>query len=372
MHQSAVQYYCTKFGTTMAYKAFRTKLKLNNEQKTVIAQHAGYARWVYNWALALWIEADRSGLKPNANKLKKLFTNHVKPQYEWMGKLSSRVYQYVFINLGEAFSRFFKKLGSYPRFKKKGRHDSFTLDNCGRAIKIGGTRHKLPFIGWISTYEGMPECTTKRVTISREAGEWFISYFIEHEPQATLKLVDIVGIDLGINVLATLSTGEVFPNLKPYRIAKKQLARLQRQLSRKQIGSKNREKARLGIAKLHQRIANIRRDSLHKLTTYLAKNHGVVVIEDLNVSGMMANHKLAGAVAEMGFYEFRRQLQYKCECYSSKLVVVYRFYPSSQLCSCCGNQQKMPLSQRVYDCLQCGVSLARDLNAAKNLAKAAG
>lgn len=353
------------------YKAYRTKLKLNNEQKTQLAQHAGYARWVYNWALGLWGEAYKEGLKPNANKLKKLFTNHVKPQYKWMGELSSRVYQYAFVNLGEAFSRFFNKLGDYPRFKKKGRNDSFSLDECGRTIKIGGTRHKLPFIGWVATYEGMPECITKKVTISREAGEWYLSYFIEHEPQHTLKAVEAVGVDLGINALATLSTGEVFPNLKPYRMAKKKLAQLQRQLSRKQLGSKNRGKARLKVAKLHQRVADIRRDSLHKLTTYLAKNHGTVVIEDLNVSGMMANHKLAGAVADMGFYEFRRQLQYKCEWYGSKLVIVDRFYPSSQICSCCGNQQKMPLSQRVYNC-SCGASLNRDLNAAINLAKAAG
>ena len=368
------------------YKAYRTKLKLNDKEKTLLAQHAGYARWVFNWGLALWNEAYRDGLKPNANKLKKVFTNHVKPQYKWMRELSSRVYQYAFINLGEAYSRFFKKLAARPRFKKKGQHDSFTIDNCGKSINLGGLSHKLPFLGWLKTHEALPECVTRKVTISREANNWFISFcgsvpggsfppvnfHVEYETQTTEKKVDVVGVDLGINALATLSTGVVFSSLNPYRQAKKHLARLQRQLCRKVKGSKNCEKAKLKVALLHQRITSIRRDYLHKITSYIAKNHGTVVIEDLNVNGMMKNHCLASAIADMGFHEFRRQLEYKCQWYGASLVVVDRFYPSSQVCSNCKNKQKMPLKERVYNCPGCGLSIDRDLNASINLEQAAG
>ena len=354
------------------YKAYRTKLKLNDKQRTLLARHAGYSRWVFNWGLALWNETYRDGLKPNANKLKKVFTNHGKPQYEWMGQLSSRVYQYAFINLGEAYNRFFKGLAARPRFKKKGIHDSFTIDNCGKAINLGGLTHKLPFIGWLRTHEALPQCVTKKVTISREASDWFISFAIEHSPEPTAKSVDTVGVDLGINALATLSTGVVFPSLNPYRQAKKQLARLQRQLCRKVKGSKNREKFKLKVAKLHQRVANIRRDYLHKITTFIAKNHGTVVIEDLNVSGMMKNHCLASAISDMGFYEFRRQLEYKCQWYGTSLKVVDRFFPSSQICSNCKHVQKMPLKERDYNCPKCGLAIDRDLNASINLEQAAG
>jgi len=151
------------------------------------------------------------------------------------------------------------------------------------------------------------------------------------------------------------------------RKAKKRLARLQRRVSRKVKGSNNRKKAitRLGIA--HKRVSDIRKDNLHKITTYLAKNHSQVVIEDLNVSGMLKNHKLASAIADCGFFEFKRQLTYKCDWYGSNLIIIDRFYPSSQICSNCGHKQKMPLKERVYNCPNCQTSLDRDLNASINL-----
>lgn len=333
-----------------------------------MVQHAGYSRWVYNWGLRLWEEAYKDGLKPSMGTLKKFFTNHVKPQYQWMNELSSKVYQYAFINLGEAFKRFFAKKGKYPRFKNKGKADSFTIDNSGAPIKIGGLRHKLPFVGWLRTYEVLPECITKKVTISQQAGDWYLSFhYCLPEIEPTPKSVERVGVDLGVNALATLSTGIVYPNLKAYRQAKRKLALLQRSLCRKQKGSSNRRKATIKLARQHRRVASIRNDYLHKITTYLAKNHGEVVIEDLNVSGMLANHKLASAIADCGFYEFRRQLEYKCQRYGSKLVIADRFYPSSQTCSSCGYRQKMPLKERVYVCPCCNISRDRDLNAAINL-----
>lgn len=287
----------------MVYKAFRTKLKLNGHQATLMAKHAGYDRFVFNWGLRLWMLADREGLKPNVNSIKKVFTNHAKPEYPWMSELDSKVYQYALINLRDAFKRFFKGISKYPRFKKKGYHDSLTLDNSGKPIMLSGTRHKLPFIGWVSTFEALPETRVKKVTISRLAGDWYISFSVEI-PQETTPLSQettplcrkIIGVDLGINTWATCSDGTKFSNPKAYKSAPQKLARLQGHLRRKIKGSKNWCACLLKVQRLHQRVANIRRDTIHKLTTFLAKNHSQVVIEDLNVSGLLKNHRLAGSI----------------------------------------------------------------------------
>ncbi len=351
---------------------FRTKLKLNNRQRTIMAKHAGYSRWVFNWGLKAWSITYQEGLKPTANKLKKFYTNYVKPHYSWQSQLSSRVYQYAFVDLDNAFKGFFNIKGTgYPKFKKKGINDSFTLDNCGKWIPLGSTRIKLPFVGFVSTHEPLPDCQVKKVTISQAGDDWYISFAYEQERPIPEKKTAIVGVDLGIKTLATLSNGEVFANLKPYRKAAKQLSRLHRNLSRKVKGSKNRHKQRIKLASQHQKVANLRRDYLHKITSYLAKNFPEIVIEDLNVKGMLANGKLAKAISELGFYEFRRQLEYKCELYDSKLSIVDRWFPSSKTCSRCGSINKeLSLSDRIYSC-ECGLEMDRDLNAAKVLANQA-
>ncbi|NET15101.1 MAG: IS200/IS605 family element transposase accessory protein TnpB [Okeania sp. SIO1H6] len=358
----------------MMRKAIRIKLKLNNKQKTLMAQHAGYSRWCYNWGLSLWTTAYEEGYKPNGRKLREVFTNHTKPLYPWMKTLSSIVYKYAFNDLDNAFRRFFKGLGKYPRFKKKGKNDSFSLDNSGskKPLVLNGWKHKLPFIGWVRTYEPVEATTTSRITISRQAGDWYLSCSYEFEPIFTEKSIDVVGVDLGVKTLATLSTGETFLGAKSYRKYESKLSRMQYLNRNKVIGSTNWRKAQLKIAKLHRKIADIRKDTLHKLTTYLAKNHSQIAIEDLNVSGMMSNRKLAKAIADMGFYEFRRQLEYKTQWYGSELVVVDRFFPSSKTCSNCGHIQDMSLGVRTYNCPECGLSIDRDLNASINLRNAVG
>ncbi len=288
-----------------------------------------------------------------------------------MKNLSSKVYQYAFRNLGEAFKRFFQGLGKYPKFKKKGRSDSFTIDNSGKTIELNGWNHKLPFIGIVKTYEPI-EATTKKITISRQAGDWYLSLSYELTPTSTPKSTDVIGVDLGIKTLATLSDGKVFESVKSYRRLETKLSRMQYLNRNKEKGSANWRAVQLKIGRLHRKVANIRLDTLHKLTTYLAKNHGTVVIEDLNVSGMLANHKIAKSIADQGFYEFRRQLEYKCQWYGSELVVVDRFFPSSKTCCRCGHVQDMPLSVRTYDCPDCGLSIDRDLNASINLRNAVG
>jgi putative transposase len=275
--------------------SIKTKLKLSKKQETIMSKHAGIARFTYNWGLATWNSLDKDGLKPNKYLLKKFFNNHVKPEFAWIKEpgICQKVTQYAFDNLGDAFSRFFSKKGGYPKFKKKGHHDSFTIDAGGKTIPVGGTSIKLPTIGWVKTYEGLPHTTCKSITISRTADSWFIAFAYEQSHEPTVKSHEIAGVDLGVKVLATLSTGVVFPNPKHYYTHLSKLCRLSKELSRKEKGSSNRFKAKCQLALHHARIANLRKNTLHQITTYLCKNHAMIVVEDFKISGMLKNHKLA-------------------------------------------------------------------------------
>jgi putative transposase len=346
--------------------SFRTELKLNNKQKTLMAKHAGVARHAYNWGLATCFEALEKGEKlPSAIDLHKRLVAEVKSLYSWYYEVSKCSPQQALRNLATAFKNWWvHKHTKKPKFKKKGHQDSFYLEG---SIKISGNRFKLPRIGWVNVYENLPVVTPKNVTISRHANRWFISFKYELEILKTPKIRKKIGVDIGINSLATCSDGRVFENKKAYRKKKKKLARLQRDLARKQKGSKNRKKAQVKLARQHKKVVQIRKDAIHKLTSWLAKNHSEIVMENLNVSGMLKNRRLASAIADCGFYELRRQLEYKTQWYGGKLIIADRFYPSSQLCSSCQNKQKMPLSKRVYKCENCGLKIDRDLNASINL-----
>jgi putative transposase len=359
--------------------SFKTELKLNNSQRTQLAKHAGVARHAWNWGLDLCkkiLDYNRDNPAerlrfPSAIDLHKLLVEWVKADKPWYYEVSKTSPQYALRYLSVAFTDFFKKKSmngrpvGFPKFKCKGRHDSFTLEGT---IKINHRSLQLPRLGILKTYERLPQgLSPKTAVISRTAERWFVSFSYEIEPTHEAKLAGACGVDLGIKTLATLSTGETFANPQPYRQSQAKLARLQKAASRKVKGSNNRHKANIKVAKQHARTANIRKDTLNKLTTHLAKNHDQIVIEDLNVSGMMANHCLAKSIADLGLYEFRRQLTYKCELYGSKLTLVSRFYPSSKTCSCCGHVQDMSLKERVFDCQKCSASIDRDLNAALNL-----
>lgn len=358
---------------------FKTELNPNNRQRSLFTRHAGTARHAWNWGLGITLgilehnktNPDNKIKFPTGIDLHKWLVALVKPENQWYYESSKCAPQNALRNLALAWRRCFKKASKRPRFKRKGRDDSFTLDG---AIKLEPFRVKLPCIGWVRSFERLPHnIKPKSVTISRKADRWFVSLSFETSPYFTPKTVDIVGVDLGVKSLATLSTSEVFEGAKSYRKLESKLSRLQGLNRRKVKDSANWKKATLKIAKLHRRIANIRKDTLHKLTTYLAKNHSRIVIEDLNVSGMMANRKLAKAIGDMGFYEFRRQLEYKCQLYGSELIVVSRWEPSTKRCSNCGHlKDMMPLQARVYHCDCCGFKCERDLNAARNLAAMAG
>ena len=199
-----------------------------------------------------------------------------------------------------------------------------------------------------------------------------MSVTVEEEiPDPTPLSRQAVGVDLGVKALATLSDGTIIANPRNLGRKLRKLRYLHKSMSRKKKGSKNYEKAKLGLAKMYLRVFNIRQDTLHKLTTYLAKSHSRAVIEDLCVSGMMKNRKLARAIMDSGFYEFRRQLEYKCQWYGTQLMVAPRTFPSSKLCSHCGHKKtEFSLSEREYECEQCGLRIDRDLNAALNLVAA--
>lgn len=352
----------------MQYKSFKTRLCPNNKQRTLFLKHAGTARHSWNWGLPLCLEALESKQKiPSAIELHKRLVAEVKSANAWYYEVSKCAPQQALKNLTLAFSHWFKVQGRRkPRFKKKGVKDSFYLEG---SISVRGNHIKLPRIGWVKCHETLPTTAPKNVTISQRAGVWYISFKVAFEPIQTVKQREVIGVDVGINSLATCSDGRVFENVKAYRKAKRRLAHLQRAVSRKTKGSKNRAKAVRKVSKLHKRVSDIRKNALHQVTSYLAKNHSRIVLEDLNVSGMLKNHRLASAIADCGFYEFRRQLEYKAGWYGSEVVFVNRFYPSSQICSSCGNRQKMPLHIRTYQC-SCGLILDRDLNAAINLERA--
>ncbi len=336
-----------------------------------MSKHAGISRFTYNWGLATWQTLYAEGYQPNHLVLKKFFNNEVKPAFPWIQEkgICQKITEFAFDNLGKAFKNFFDKRAEYPKFKKKGMTESFTINAGGKPINIGGKRIKLPTIGWVSTYEILPQTTTTRLTISRIAGDWYVSFSYEISAEITQKQYDYVGVDLGIKTLATLSTGVIFINPKAFRSSRKKLTRLQRQLSRKDKGSNRAQKQKLRISKLHRRIRNIRQDATHKATTFICKNHAVVAMEDLNTSGMLKNHKLAGAVSDANFSEFRRQVEYKAIRYGGTVIKVDRFYPSSKTCANCGEIQEISLSERIYVCKKCQHTADRDLNASQNLEK---
>ncbi|MEH2460275.1 RNA-guided endonuclease InsQ/TnpB family protein [Nostoc sp.] len=354
-------------------KSFKTQLDLNNKQSYLCARHAGTSRHAYNWGLALLKEllnhnkanpTDKIKF-PTAIDLHKLLVASVKAANPWYYEVSKCAPQEALKNLIKAFKRMHQVKGSgFPKFKKKNIRDSFYLEG---SIKINGDKIKLPILGWVKCHEKLPGVSPKNVTISKRAGKWFVAFKLDTTPINNQLLGEPVGVDLGINVLATCSNGFVAPNPKAYRKSKRKLAKLQKELCRRTKGGKNRDQTKLKLAKCHYRISNIRSDNLHKLTTYLAKNHSEVWVEDLNISGMLKNHKLASAISDCGFSEFKRQLEYKTVWYGSKLCLVDRWFPSSQLCSGCDAKQSMPLNQRVYECFACNLSIDRDLNASRNI-----
>ncbi|MCG5496897.1 RNA-guided endonuclease InsQ/TnpB family protein [Ectothiorhodospira variabilis] len=357
-------------------RAHRIALAPNNRQATYFARAAGTARFAYNWALAEWQcqyaawKQDNSLPKPSQAALRRHLNAIKRKQFPWMLEVTKTAPQMAIIQLGEAFKNFFAGRAKYPKFRKKGVHDRFTLTND--QFRVEDSRIRIPHLGWVRMRESLRFAgKIMSATVSRVADRWFVSITVETEdpPRRPAENQGSVGVDLGVSALATLSTGDTITGPKAHTALLKRLRRVSRSLSRKQKGSSNRNKAKAKLARLHARIANIRSDALHKLTSDLTRRFHTIGIEDLNVCGMMANRHLARSIAEMSFHECRRQLEYKADQRGGQVVVADRWFPSSKMCSVCGAVQKaMPLSTRQWICPDCGVHHDRDVNAARNLA----
>jgi putative transposase len=385
----------------------RIRIDPTPEQRDYFARAAGTARRVWNWALAASLRHVASGGKPNAMALKKQFNaiKYIDPDWldadgnPWLRTIHRDAHAQPFANLAKAWRRYFAQRRSGqpphpPRFKKKGRcKDAFYVAND--KFRLEGLVAVLPKIGQVALREALRlPGKIMGACVSREADQWFLSVQVEVPDDLARRRRTgdgIVGVDLGVSSAATLSTGEKIGAPRPLRGALRRLRIRGRRLSRKLDAakkaagitgkipkgvrlpvSKNRTKGALALARLQARIARVRRDFIHQLTTRLCRENQAVAIEDLNVKGMMANAKLSRAIADVGFYEFRRQLQYKAPCYGTDIVLADRWYPSSKLCSRCGVRHgELTLGERAWTCAGCGAHHDRDVNAAVNLQRLA-
>jgi putative transposase len=357
------------------YIAHRIRLDPNNTQATYLSRAAGTARFAYNWALGEWqrqyeaCKADPSLPKPSEAALRRLLNSIKREQFPWMLEVTKNAPQMAIMQLGRAFENFFARRARHPRFRRKGQDDRFTLTDD--KFRVEGRRIRIPKLGWVRMREVLR--FTGRIvsaSVARVADHWYASITVDtHDsPLPPAENQGAVGMDLGITALATLSTGETFCGPKALRTLLVRLRQLSRNVSRKVKGSRNRAKAKLKLAKLYARIANVRQNSLHQLSTSITRRFHTIGIEDLNVKGMLSNRRLARSIADMGFYELRRQLEYKAAWRGGQVALVGRWYPSSKLCSYCGYRlEALGLDVRHWTCPDCGASHDRDVNAATNL-----
>ena len=391
--------------------AHRIELKPNNKQKTYFRKAFGCARLAYNWGLAEWKRMYEAGEKPSGRKLRTQFNAIKKEQFPFVYEVTKCATMQPFDNLDVAFKRFFKGLGKYPQFKKKRDNEgkfyierdkirlSETNKNSKALSKLTHNENgKHQYIcmpnmhgGWVKMAEHIRFNYAKinNVCISQSGGKYYASFSLEiteEEYKRTHPNVDLVdanrkvGVDMGIKSALILSDGIAIENPKPLKKHQRKITRLSRQLS-KRFHPKTKEERLKGVRKSNNymklsvrlahaqgRVANIRRDFLHKVTTILTTHYGEIAIEDLNVKGMTKNHRLAQAVNDVSFGELRRQIEYKAETNGVKVTKADRYFASSKTCSVCGEKKEdLTLSDRTYRCPHCGAVIDRDLNASLNL-----
>lgn len=380
----------------MALEAVKVALDPSPAQERLLLSHAGAARFAFNAGLAHVKEAIEAGDKPEWSfySLRKWWNSNKdtlavgEDGVIWWAENSKESYSSGLEALAKGLSNWAKsrkgdrkghRVG-FPRFKAKDRSTPRFAYTTGAFGLIQGDPKalKLPRIGRVHCMENVSErvggARVLRMTVSKRAGRWYASLTVEREEPAVRRAPKggAVGVDLGVKTLATLSDGTIIENPRCLAASERRLKRAQKALSRKTMGSKRRAKVRAKVARIHAHVANQRSDAMHKATTWLASTFSEICIEDLNTAGMVRNHRLAKAVSDAAFGEFRRQLEYKTARTGARLHVIDRWYPSSKTCSKCGRvKAKLSLSERVFHCDACGLSIDRDLNAAINI-KVAG
>lgn len=355
-------------------RAYKYRFYPTPEQAEQLAKTFGCVRYVYNRALAersrAWTQEQRRVTHAETDRMLTQWKRD--PDTVWLAEPSKGPLQAALRHLQDAYSRFWSKQTGYPKFKKKGktRDSAIYFRNCftyrNGQIKLAKQSEPLD-IRWSRP---LPEgADPSQVTVSRDsAGRYHISILVEDTITPHTPTDTAMGIDAGITTLYTLSTGEKITNPRHEKKDREKLARAQRQLAKKQKGSKNRDKARRKVARIHARIADRRRDHLHKLSTRLVRENQVIAIEDLSVRNMVKNHSLARAISDASWAQFRTMLEYKADWYGREIIAIDRFYPSSKQCSACGAlQDSMPLNIREWVCPGCGEVHDRDVNAAKNI-----
>jgi putative transposase len=403
----ALQKDCQYWYTRMSIKhksmfAIKRELKLNNVETSLMRGNAGFKRFVYNYGLDLiqcsW---DFEGVKASDSKridaIKKVFTSWTmqKPEYGWMKQYPSTVYQSAFIDLKRAFERWRKGLTQFPKKKSKRKGDSFTVYKTAGIYPKKG-KPPLPFTnrvainkGKLIKLPGLKElrlkeridfmCSSQTFTVSRTADKWFVAFIlVSVKIPPIFHPIETIGVDLSVKVLATCSDGTFYDMPVTTKKAKTKLGKIQWRNRNKVLGNKKlkitasnkAKKYYTQLAKQHAHIANIRQDTTQKMTTDISRKAYVIRIEDLNIQGMISNHKLASAVSNNCFYKIRKQLIYKQSHYGTKVELVDRWYPSSKTCSKCGHIQSMALSECVYNCGSCSHVQDRDENASVNLMNA--
>lgn len=352
----------------------KIQLLPTDAQVRSFARAAGTARFAYNWGLGQWKamyeahKVDATQPSPSGRTLRKRWNAIRAEQFPWSYEVPATASNDAFVHLQRAFDAFFGKRGRYPRFKRKGEHAAFTVD--GRAVSLDGRVVVLPRFGKLRLAEPLrfEGKLGQEATISREADRWYLAVSVEMPTYTRVRTGDgVVGVDLGLTHLATLSTGEKIENPRALQHALRRLARAQRAHARKVKGSTNRRKSALRLARIHRRVANTRKHAIHTLTSRLCRENQAVGIEGLRPKNMVKNRRLARSISDAAFGEFRRQMAYKAPLYGTRLGVAGPFEPSTRRCSRC--QQvgpALPLSQRVFVC-PCGHTQDRDVNAAVNL-----
>jgi len=359
--------------------AHRTRLNPTPEQEVYFRKACGVARFAFNWGLAEWKR--RKELNPDEKcgpmQLQREFNTIKAVEFPFISEVAREIYQGGFKNLQIAMSNYYnskagKRKGrriGFVKFKsRKGIKQSFGVRNDN--VRFSGNLVKLPVLGWVNMAETLRfDGHILSCKVSLKAGRWYISVNVEMPDEKPIDHpVKSVGIDLGVKTLVTLSDGGYCENQAVYRKELNKLKNLNRKLARRVKGSHRREKAKLQLARLHERIANKRNDYSHKMTTAIAKTYKTICVEGLSVSGMVKNHKLALSISDASFGEIVRQLDYKTKRFGGALVRVDRFFPSSKLCSECGfKNEVLTLSDRQWICDFCGITHDRDLNAAKNI-----